>query len=166
MARYLVTGAAGFIGARTSEMLVEDGHSVVGVDNLNDAYDVRMKEHRLAALQRLPGFDFRRLDISTASDLARWAVLLYTGKAMSWPYVHPMLESRAPHEGPGGHGLGVSISETSLGEAWGHDGEFPGYRSKMAYFPRERVAVAVQVNANRADLGAIVVRLARDVARR
>ncbi|MFN2121306.1 MAG: NAD-dependent epimerase/dehydratase family protein, partial [Anaerolineales bacterium] len=73
MAHYLVTGAAGFIGSRTSEMLVQDGHSVVGIDNLNDAYDVRMKEHRLAALQRLPGFDFRRLDISTASELDRLA---------------------------------------------------------------------------------------------
>ena len=69
----MVTGAAGFIGSRTSEMLVQDGHSVVGIDNLNDAYDVRMKEHRLAALQRLPGFDFRRLDISTASELDRLA---------------------------------------------------------------------------------------------
>jgi UDP-glucuronate 4-epimerase len=73
VAHYLVTGAAGFIGSRTSEMLVQDGHSVVGIDNLNDAYDVRMKEHRLAALQRLPGFDFRRLDISTASELDRLA---------------------------------------------------------------------------------------------
>ena len=39
MGNYLITGAAGFIGARTSEMLTEDGHTVVGVDNLNDAYD-------------------------------------------------------------------------------------------------------------------------------
>ncbi|MEW5830473.1 MAG: NAD-dependent epimerase/dehydratase family protein, partial [Chloroflexota bacterium] len=51
MAHYLVTGAAGFIGARTAEALIEQGHTVVGVDNLNDAYDVRMKEHRLGKLQ-------------------------------------------------------------------------------------------------------------------
>ena len=69
MAHYLVSGAAGFIGARTTEMLVQEGHSVVGIDNLNDAYDVRMKEHRLARLQRLPGFDFRRLDISIQDEL-------------------------------------------------------------------------------------------------
>ena len=64
MADYLVTGAAGFIGAHVAEMLVEQGHTVVGVDNLNDAYDVRMKEHRLRKLQALPGFEFVRDDIS------------------------------------------------------------------------------------------------------
>jgi UDP-glucuronate 4-epimerase len=64
MARYLVTGAAGFIASRVSEMLLAEGHSVVGVDNLNKAYDVRLKEYRLARLQALPGFTFRRADIS------------------------------------------------------------------------------------------------------
>jgi len=64
MGNYLVTGAAGFIGARTSEMLIQDGHTVVGVDNLNDAYDLRMKEYRLKKLQAMDGFDFRKLDIS------------------------------------------------------------------------------------------------------
>ncbi len=71
MSHYLVTGAAGFIGARTSEILVRDGHTVVGIDNMNDAYDVRMKEHRLAKLQKLPGFEFCKLDISVQDDLAR-----------------------------------------------------------------------------------------------
>ncbi len=47
MANYLVTGAAGFIASRVISMLLEAGHTVVGVDNLNDAYDVRMKEYRL-----------------------------------------------------------------------------------------------------------------------
>jgi nucleoside-diphosphate-sugar epimerase len=67
MGNYLVTGAAGFIGARTSEMLIEDGHTVVGVDNLNDAYDPHMKEYRLRRLQALPGFTFHKLDISEKS---------------------------------------------------------------------------------------------------
>ena len=67
MGNYLVTGAAGFIGARTSEMLIQDGHTVVGVDNLNDAYDPRMKEYRLRRLQALPGFTFHKLDISEKS---------------------------------------------------------------------------------------------------
>jgi nucleoside-diphosphate-sugar epimerase len=71
MAHYLVTGAAGFIGSRTAELLACDGHTVIGIDNLNDAYDVRMKEHRLAALQQLPGFEFRKLDISLEADLAQ-----------------------------------------------------------------------------------------------
>src|SRR5512140_2712665 len=69
MAHYLVTGAAGFIGSRTSEILVRDGHTVLGIDNMNDAYDVRMKEHRLGALQTLKGFEFRKLDISLEADV-------------------------------------------------------------------------------------------------
>ncbi len=64
MSRYIVTGAAGFIAARVVEMLLEAGHTVVGVDNLNNAYDVRLKEWRLKRLQKLPGFQFVREDIS------------------------------------------------------------------------------------------------------
>ncbi|RJP47673.1 MAG: NAD-dependent epimerase/dehydratase family protein [Anaerolineaceae bacterium] len=73
MSNYLVTGAAGFIGARTSHMLIEQGHTVVGVDNLNDAYDVRIKDFRLKQLQALDGFDFVRADISERSVLDRLA---------------------------------------------------------------------------------------------
>jgi len=51
--KYLVTGAAGFIGARVAEFLLQDGHHVVGVDNLNDYYDCRLKIYRLAELSRL-----------------------------------------------------------------------------------------------------------------
>lgn len=64
MGQFLVTGAAGFIAARVAEFLLQDGHSVTGVDNLNDAYDTRMKEYRLAKLRAYPGFVFHRLDIS------------------------------------------------------------------------------------------------------
>lgn len=64
MANYLVTGAAGFIGARTSELLIKDGNTVVGIDNMNDAYDPRIKEYRLRKLQALPEFTFHELDIS------------------------------------------------------------------------------------------------------
>jgi len=71
MAQYLVTGAAGFIGSRVSQMLIEQGHTVIGVDNLNDAYDVRIKEHRLSKLQALPGFTFARLDISQKDDICQ-----------------------------------------------------------------------------------------------
>lgn len=67
MAHYLITGAAGFIGARTSEMLLTQGHTVVGIDNVNDAYDPRMKEYRLKKLQGLGGFKFHRRDISEKS---------------------------------------------------------------------------------------------------
>ena len=64
MPKYIVTGVAGFIASRVAEFLLADGHSVVGIDNMNDAYDVRMKEHRLQSLLSQPGFDFIRLDIS------------------------------------------------------------------------------------------------------
>lgn len=71
MATYLVTGAAGFIGARISEMLLADGHSVVGIDNLNDAYDVRLKHWRLKRLQPQAGFRFYHNDLSDRSALER-----------------------------------------------------------------------------------------------
>jgi nucleoside-diphosphate-sugar epimerase len=70
MSHYLVTGAAGFIGSRLTEMLIEQGHAVTGVDNLNDAYDVRMKEYRLRKLQALSGFTFQKLDISKRSNVS------------------------------------------------------------------------------------------------
>jgi nucleoside-diphosphate-sugar epimerase len=71
MGNYLVTGAAGFIGARTTEMLVQDGHTVVGIDNVNNAYDLRLKEYRLKKLQELPGFSFQKLDISDKAIIDR-----------------------------------------------------------------------------------------------
>lgn len=64
MAKYLVTGAAGFIAARVCNLLLDDGHSIVGVDNLNKAYDVRLKEWRLARLTSRPGFLFQKQDIA------------------------------------------------------------------------------------------------------
>ncbi len=70
MSRYLVTGAAGFIAGRVAEILIEDGHSVFGVDNLNDAYDPRMKSYRLEKLEGLPGFSFRQLDIGNKEGVA------------------------------------------------------------------------------------------------
>jgi nucleoside-diphosphate-sugar epimerase len=71
MSKYLVTGAAGFIAARVAEMLLEGGHSVVGVDNLNDAYDVRMKDYRLKRLLAYPEFVFTRMDISDRSAVEK-----------------------------------------------------------------------------------------------
>lgn len=63
MAKILVTGAAGFIAARVCELLLEQGFEVVGVDNVNDAYDPRLKRHRLAGLQKHKAFVLRELDI-------------------------------------------------------------------------------------------------------
>ena len=72
MANYLVTGAAGFIGQRVSELLLADGHTVYGVDNLNNAYDVRVKHWRLEQLISNKLFKFEQLDISDFEKLQDW----------------------------------------------------------------------------------------------
>jgi nucleoside-diphosphate-sugar epimerase len=64
MTRLLITGAAGFIGSQVAELALADGHEVVGIDNLNDAYDVRLKHWRLARLEGRPGFEFHRVDVT------------------------------------------------------------------------------------------------------
>ena len=69
MAKILVTGAAGFIGYHTSERLLARGDEVVGLDNLNDAYDVGMKRHRLASLEGREGFTFVEADIENLYEL-------------------------------------------------------------------------------------------------
>ena len=66
--KVLVTGIAGFIGAETARQLRDAGHEVVGCDNLNDYYDVRLKEHRL---QSLAGCEFHRLDIEDVEGVRR-----------------------------------------------------------------------------------------------
>ena len=68
--KILVTGAAGFIGAFTSKKLVEMGHEVVGVDNLNDYYDVALKHGRLGWLEPLSGFQFQQLELADRDAVA------------------------------------------------------------------------------------------------
>lgn len=70
MKRYFVTGTAGFIGARVCELLAEAGHAVVGVDNLDETYDVRLKHWRLKQLEKKQGFSFVRADIRDRDALA------------------------------------------------------------------------------------------------
>ncbi|NPA92843.1 MAG: NAD-dependent epimerase/dehydratase family protein, partial [Chloroflexi bacterium] len=64
MATYLVTGVAGFIASRVAEMLLDAGHTVIGIDNLNNAYDPRLKTYRLGRLQGREGFTFQHMDIT------------------------------------------------------------------------------------------------------
>ncbi len=72
MAKYLVTGAAGFIASRVAAILLERGDTVVGIDNLNDAYDPRLKHWRLEnLLAGRQGFEFRQLDICDRDSLAQ-----------------------------------------------------------------------------------------------
>lgn len=70
MSHVLVTGAAGFIASRVAAFLLDAGHTVVGVDNLNDAYDVRLKQWRLKQLEGRTGFSFHPLDICEREAVA------------------------------------------------------------------------------------------------
>jgi len=71
MSKVLVTGAAGFIGFHLSRQLSARGDTVLGLDNLNDYYDVRLKTDRLAQLEGQPGFRFRKLDLADREAAAR-----------------------------------------------------------------------------------------------
>ncbi len=75
MSAYLITGVAGFIGSRVAEFLLGDGHVVFGVDDMNHAYDIRLKDYRLGKLLNQDGFHFQKLDISEKSvieELDAW----------------------------------------------------------------------------------------------
>jgi UDP-glucuronate 4-epimerase len=69
--KILVTGAAGFIGYHVAEALLARGDSVVGLDSLNDYYDVRLKQARLDRLRAQPGFEFHHLDVSDKDAVGR-----------------------------------------------------------------------------------------------
>ncbi|MEJ2801432.1 NAD-dependent epimerase/dehydratase family protein [Comamonadaceae bacterium PP-2] len=68
--KILVTGAAGFIGYHSVLELVSQGHEIIGIDNLNDYYDVSLKEKRLSLLRKLDGFNFHRLDLADQNEMA------------------------------------------------------------------------------------------------
>ncbi|HWQ09344.1 MAG TPA: NAD-dependent epimerase [Holophaga sp.] len=68
--KHLITGSAGFIGFHLAERLLADGHEVVGVDSLNDYYDVSLKQARLARLEGRPGFRFCRMDLADRTATA------------------------------------------------------------------------------------------------
>ena len=71
--KWLVTGAAGFIGMHTAKRLLEQGHEVVGLDNLNHYYDVRLKHYRLEQLQPYPNFRFIKMDLADREGMAKLA---------------------------------------------------------------------------------------------
>ncbi len=69
--KILVTGAAGFIGSHVAHLLIGRGHEVVGLDNLNDYYDVTLKQARLARLEKLKAFRFVKLDLADNAAIAQ-----------------------------------------------------------------------------------------------
>jgi len=73
MARYLLAGSAGFIGSRVAEFLLKDGHTVVGVDDMNAAYDVRLKQFRLEKLRTFEQYCHHQEDIIHLEALERIA---------------------------------------------------------------------------------------------
>lgn len=68
--KFLVTGAAGFIGFHASQRLLEAGHEVVGIDNMNDYYDVNLKQSRTDLLQS-PRFSFYKTDLADREGMAQ-----------------------------------------------------------------------------------------------
>jgi D-alanyl-D-alanine carboxypeptidase len=86
---------------------------------------------------------------STTEDLARWAKLLYEGKAFEPKLLARMFEGVPARLGPEArYGLGVIIRPTQMGITYGHSGFFPGYITEVLYFPQAKAAIAVQVNTS------------------
>jgi len=71
MAKLLVTGVAGFIGFHVSRRLLQRGDEVVGLDNVNEYYDVRLKYDRLAQLEGRPGYQFVKADLADRETMER-----------------------------------------------------------------------------------------------
>src|SRR5258708_14926130 len=89
--KVLVTGAAGFIGSTLSHSLLERGDEVVGIDNLNAYYDVRLKQARLDRLLSRKGFAVSKLD-----NVERQAMAGRFAPGRVGPGVHPHAHARVP----------------------------------------------------------------------
>ncbi|WP_138497708.1 serine hydrolase domain-containing protein [Nostoc sp. PA-18-2419] len=87
--------------------------------------------------------------VTNPKDIVRWAKLLYEGKAMRGAYLNNLLTTIPRNASEKvDYGLGVTISETEFGKAYGHSGWTPGYQSIFKYFPNYKVAIAMQVNTS------------------
>jgi UDP-glucuronate 4-epimerase len=105
--RVLVTGAAGFIGYHLSERVLKQGDEVVGLDNLNDYYDVKLKEARLARLQKSRAFRFLKTDLGDRTGVEKiWhevkpevVVHLAAQAGVRYSLTHPHAYARSNLEG-------------------------------------------------------------------
>jgi len=86
----LVTGAAGFIGFHLSKRLLEEGHRVIGIDNLNNYYDPKLKKARLAILKKFPNFTFHKIDISNRARMEQLFRQYQTSEPPS-SILHPLI---------------------------------------------------------------------------
>ena len=66
---FIVTGAAGFIGYHTTKSILENGHSVLGIDNINDFYDTKLKKERIYSLQKFDNFKLNTIDLTNKNDV-------------------------------------------------------------------------------------------------
>ena len=71
MGSILITGSSGFIGNRTAQLLLEQGNEVIGIDNMNDYYDIRLKQYRLKNLEKFDQFRFYQVDIENIKALEK-----------------------------------------------------------------------------------------------
>lgn len=103
--------------------------------------------------------------VNNPQDLVRWAKTLYEGQALEKPYLNELLATDPQDEDkPSKYGLGVYVAKSDLGVSYGHGGWSVGYLSHLAYYPAQRVAVAVQVNTDvRDDMLGDVMALVADV---
>ena len=99
MSCYFVTGAAGFIGSKVCEFLLRDGHQVVGIDNFDPVYDLRMKEWRLNRFKDHPAFSFYKESICDRG---------HTGQDRQSP------PQNGRHYQPGGQGGRARFRQRSL----------------------------------------------------
>jgi len=67
--KIILTGCAGFVGSKVCSILIEQGYNVIGIDNLNDAYDIKLKDYRLNILKNLNNFEFHKTDIMDKEGL-------------------------------------------------------------------------------------------------
>ena len=103
--------------------------------------------------------------VSNPQDLVRWAKTLYEGRALEKPYLDELLATDPKDQDkPSKYGLGVYVTKSDLGTSYGHGGWSVGYLTHVAYYPAQRVAVAVQTNTDvRDDMLGDLMALIKDV---